>query len=173
MWKVVLQKGMVFWKNWVSNWTGKEEFWVKWIKLLEKVYLLHQHMIPEVITISLPDLMVIYLALVFLKTVLKLSQILNLTIRVKAQKMNNYVTSVKNIYDRESEKSSSSLATRFLPEYADQSCNRLRIIIQEKQCGNGSNNFGDELFVIFDNLLEYQCVIKTLHKNFFINFRTN
>ena len=45
---------------------------------------------------------------------------------------------------------------------------RLNLLLQEKQAGNNSDIFNDEIVVIIDKLLEYKCITKKQHKQIFI-----
>ena len=50
--------------------------------------------------------------------------------------------------------------TIFLPSDPDELCNRIKLLLQEKQAGNNSNINNDEIVVIVDKLLEYKCISK-------------
>ena len=43
-------------------------------------------------------------------------------------------------------------------------CNRLKLLLQEKQAGNNSDTINDEIVAIVDKLLEYKCISKKQHK---------
>ena len=43
-------------------------------------------------------------------------------------------------------------------------CNRLKLLLQEKQAGNNSDIINDEIVAIVDKLLEYKCISKKQHK---------
>ena len=47
-------------------------------------------------------------------------------------------------------------------------CDRLKLILQEKQAGNISDIFNDEIVAIVDKLLEYKCMSKKQHKQILI-----
>ena len=53
--------------------------------------------------------------------------------------------------------------TIFLPSDLDELCNRLKLLLQEKQAGNNSDIINDEVVVIIDKLLEHKCVTKKQH----------
>ena len=42
----------------------------------------------------------------------------------------------------------------------DDICNRLNLLLQEKQAGNDSNIINEEINAIVDKLLEYKCITK-------------
>ena len=54
--------------------------------------------------------------------------------------------------------------TIFLSSDADKLCNRLRLLLQEKQAGNNSDIINQEIVAIVDKLLEYKCISKKQHK---------
>ena len=47
-------------------------------------------------------------------------------------------------------------------------CDRLKLLLQEKQAGNNSNIINDEIVAIVDNLLKYKCMSKKEHKQILI-----
>ena len=61
---------------------------------------------------------------------------------------------------------SASEVITFLAENPEEFCNRLRIIVPEKQRGNDTNIFDYEIVAIIDKLFEYKCVTKTPQKCF-------
>ena len=58
----------------------------------------------------------------------------------------------------------SGVTTIFLSENADEICNRLKLLLQEKHAGNNSDIINDEIVAIIDKLLEYKCISKKQHK---------
>ena len=52
----------------------------------------------------------------------------------------------------------------------DELCDRLKLILQQKQAGNNSDIINDEIVAIVDNLLEYKCRSKKQPKQFLIKF---
>ena len=58
--------------------------------------------------------------------------------------------------------------TIFLSSDADELCNRLKLLLQEKQAGNKSDIINDEIIAIVDKLLEYKCISKKQHKQILI-----
>ena len=58
--------------------------------------------------------------------------------------------------------------TIFLSSDPNELCNRLKLLLQEEHAGNISDIINQEVFVIIDNLLEYKCKSKKLHKQILI-----
>ena len=58
--------------------------------------------------------------------------------------------------------------TIFLSSDPDELCDRLKLLLQEKQAGNNSDIINDEIVAIVDKLLEYKCIIKKQHKQILI-----
>ena len=58
--------------------------------------------------------------------------------------------------------------TKFLSSDANELCDRLKLLLQEKHGGNNSDIINDEIVVIIDKLLEYKCVTKKQHKQILI-----
>ena len=58
----------------------------------------------------------------------------------------------------------SGITTLFLSENAVELCDRLRLLLQEKQAGNNSDIIDQEIIAIVDKLLEYKCISKKEHK---------
>ena len=54
--------------------------------------------------------------------------------------------------------------TIFLSSDPDELCNRLKLLLQEKQAGNNSDIINQEIVAIVDKLLEYKCISKKEHK---------
>ena len=54
--------------------------------------------------------------------------------------------------------------TIFLSTDPDELCDRLKLLLQEKQAGNISDIFNEEIVAIVDKLLEYKCISKKQHK---------
>ena len=54
--------------------------------------------------------------------------------------------------------------TIFLSSDPNELCNRLKLLLQEKQAGNNSDIFNQEIVSIVDKLLEYKCISKKEHK---------
>ena len=60
------------------------------------------------------------------------------------------------------------LKTIFLSSNPNELCDRLRLLIQEKQAGNNSDIINQEIVAIVDKLLEYKCISKKEHKQILI-----
>ena len=58
--------------------------------------------------------------------------------------------------------------TIFLSSDPDELCDRLKLLLQEKQAGNNSDIINDEIVVIIDKLLEYKCITKKQHNQILI-----
>ena len=64
----------------------------------------------------------------------------------------------------------SGISTIFLSSDPNELFDRLKLLPQEKQAGNNSNRFNEEIVATIDNLLEYKCPTPTKHKEFFEKF---
>ena len=62
----------------------------------------------------------------------------------------------------------SGISTILLPSDPNEMCERLKLILQEKQAGKNSNIITDEITAIFDNLIEYKCISKKQNKQVLI-----
>ena len=58
--------------------------------------------------------------------------------------------------------------TIFLSSDPDELCDRLKLLLQEKQAGNNSDIINDEVVAIIDMLLKYKCITKKQHKQILI-----
>ena len=54
--------------------------------------------------------------------------------------------------------------TIFLSSDPDELCNRIKLLLREKQAGNNSDIINDEIVAIVDKLLEYNCISKEQQK---------
>ena len=54
--------------------------------------------------------------------------------------------------------------TIFLSSDPDELCDRLKLLLQEKQAGNNSDIVDNEIVAIVDKLLEYKCISKKQHE---------
>ena len=59
--------------------------------------------------------------------------------------------------------------TIFLSSDPNELCERLKLLLQEKNAGNNSEFINEEIVVIVDKLLEYKCISKKQHKQILIN----
>ena len=60
--------------------------------------------------------------------------------------------------------------TIILSSDPDELCDRLKLLLEEKQAGNNSDIISDEIVAIVDKLLEYKCISKKQHKQILINY---
>ena len=58
--------------------------------------------------------------------------------------------------------------TIFLSSDADELCERLKLLLQEKNAGNNSEIINEEIVVIVEKLLEYKSITKKQHKQILI-----
>ena len=58
--------------------------------------------------------------------------------------------------------------TIFLSSDANELCDRLKILLQEKHAGNNSDIINEEIVAIVDKLLEYNCISKKQHEQILI-----
>ena len=58
--------------------------------------------------------------------------------------------------------------TIFLSSDPDEFFDRLNLLLQEKQAGNNSDKFNDEIVAMVDKILEYKCISKKPHKQILI-----
>ena len=58
--------------------------------------------------------------------------------------------------------------TIFLSSDPDELCDRLKLLLQEKQAGNNSDIINEEIVAIVDKLLKYKCISKKQHKQILI-----
>ena len=58
--------------------------------------------------------------------------------------------------------------TIFLSSDPDELCNRLKLLLQEKQAGNNSDIINQEIVAIVDKLLENKCISKKQHEQILI-----
>ena len=58
--------------------------------------------------------------------------------------------------------------TIFLPYDPDELCDRLKLLLQEKQAANNSDTIIQEIVAVVDKLLENKCISKKQHKQILI-----
>ena len=58
----------------------------------------------------------------------------------------------------------------FVSSIRNDFCNWLKLLVQEKQAGNESDVFNQEMVAIVDKLLEYKCITSTQHKKIIKKF---
>ena len=54
--------------------------------------------------------------------------------------------------------------TILLSSDANELCDKLKLLLQEKHAGNNSDKINEEIVVIIDKLLEYKCISRKQHK---------
>ena len=52
----------------------------------------------------------------------------------------------------------SGISTQFLSSDSDELCDRLKLVLQEKETGNNSDTFGEEIVAIIDKLRQSKCI---------------
>ena len=62
----------------------------------------------------------------------------------------------------------SGVTTIILSEYPNELCDRLKLLLQEKETGNNSDVMNKETVAIVDKLSEYKCVTKKQHNQILI-----
>ena len=58
----------------------------------------------------------------------------------------------------------SGISTVFIPEKPNELCDRLKLLLQEKQARKNSDIINDETVAMVDKLLQYKCISKKEHK---------
>ena len=58
----------------------------------------------------------------------------------------------------------SRISTIILPSDPKELCNRLKLLLQEKQAENNCDKINEEFIVILDNVLEYKIISQKQHK---------
>ena len=77
-------------------------------------------------------------------------------------------TSIIKILESPAIMASGISKTIFLSSDPDELCERLKLLLQEKNAGNNSEIINEEIIVIVDKLLEYRCINKKQHKQILI-----
>ena len=77
-------------------------------------------------------------------------------------------TSIIKILESPAIMASGISKTIFLSSDPDELCERLKLLLQEKNAGNNSEKINEEIVVIVDKLLEYRCITKEQHKQILI-----
>ena len=76
--------------------------------------------------------------------------------------------SIINILESPAIMASGISGTIILSSNPNELCDRLKLLLQEKQAGNISDIINDEIVAIVDKLLEYKCLSKKQHKQILI-----
>ena len=79
-------------------------------------------------------------------------------------------TSIIKILESPAIMASGISKTIFLSSDPDELCERLKLLLQEKNGGNNSEIINEEIVVIVDKLLEYRCITKKQHKQILIKY---
>ena len=58
----------------------------------------------------------------------------------------------------------SGISTKILSENPNELCDKLKLLLQEKQAGNNSNVIDEEINAIAANVIEYNRIYKKQHK---------
>ena len=77
-------------------------------------------------------------------------------------------TSIIKILESPAIMASGVSKTIFLSSDPNELCDRLKLLLQEKQAGNNSDIINEETVAIVDKLLEYKCISKKQHKQILI-----
>ena len=77
-------------------------------------------------------------------------------------------TSIIKILESPAIMASGISKTIFLSSDPDELCERLKLLLQEKNAGNNSEIINEEIVAIVDKLLEYNCISKKQHKQILI-----
>ena len=77
---------------------------------------------------------------------------------------------LKNLHNSPGIMASGVPKTLFLPSDANELCDRLKLLLQEKHAGNNSNIINEENVAIIDKLLDYKCTSKKQHKKILIKW---
>ena len=77
-------------------------------------------------------------------------------------------TSIIKILESPAIMASGISKTIFLSSDPDELCERLKLLLQEKNAGNNSEIINEEIVVIVDKLLEYRCINKEQHNQILI-----
>ena len=77
-------------------------------------------------------------------------------------------TSIINILESPAIMASGISGTITLSSNPNELCDKMKLLLQEKQAGNNSDIFNDEILAIVDKLFEYKCISKKQHKQILI-----
>ena len=100
------------------------------------------------------------------KLIYELAKEMNFNIRQKGNKSDRDKSIIRLL--RSPRIMASGVTTIFLSENADELCDRLKLLLQEKHAGNNSDIVNEEIVAIVDKLLEYKCISKKQHKQILI-----
>ena len=100
------------------------------------------------------------------KLIYELAKEMNFNIRQKGNKSDRDKSIIRLL--RSPRIVASGVTTIFLSESADELCNRLKLLLQEKHAGNNSDIINQEIVGIFDIILECKCISKKQNKQILI-----
>ena len=100
------------------------------------------------------------------KLIYEFGKVMNFNIRQKRRKSPRDLSLVKLL--KSPFIMASGLSTLILSSDPNEVCDRLNLLLQEKQAGNTSDTFNDEINAFVDELLEYECISKKQHKRILI-----
>ena len=91
-------------------------------------------------------------------------------INAKGSKSNRDRNLINNYYKKRALPASGLQEVIFLSENPNELCDRLRLIIQEKQGGNDTERFDKEIVAIVDKFLQYKSLTPKQHKQILNKF---
>ena len=100
------------------------------------------------------------------KLIYEFGKEMNFNIRQKGRKSDRDKSMIKLL--KSPAIMASGVTTIFLSENPNELCDRLKLLLQEKQAENNSDVINDEIVAIVDKLLEYNCMAKKQHKQILI-----
>ena len=101
------------------------------------------------------------------KLIYEFAKEMNFNIKEKGKKSDRD-KSIKRLLESPAIMASGVSKTIFLSSDANELCDRLKLLLQEKHAGNNSDIINDEIVAIVDKLLEYKCISKKQHKQILI-----
>ena len=102
------------------------------------------------------------------KLIYEFAKEMNFNIKEKGNKSNRD-KSIIRLLESPAIMASGVSKTIFLSSDANELCDRLKLLLQEKHAGNNSDIINDEIVTIVDKLLEYKCISKKQHKQILYN----
>ena len=93
---------------------------------------------------------------------------MNFDIKAQCNKSSRDRTLIKILKSPRLMVSASGISTISLSSDPKELCDRIKILLQQKQAGNNSNIFNAEIVAIVDKLLEYNCISQKQHKQILI-----
>ena len=102
------------------------------------------------------------------KLIYEFAKEMNFNIKEKGNKSNRD-KSIIRLLESPAIMASGVSKTIFLSSDANELCDRLKLLLQEKHAGNNSDIINNEIVAIVDKLLEYKCISKKQHKQILYN----